>query len=241
MPAALDPAELSAAGFFVETPQPAPLDSELDVFLRIGEARFEATGHVVKSVNCDAASRLGKRPGYALLLANLDDAQRRRLASAIEQLARSSRRGAQQPSEPVRAAVPQPERAAAGPSRPRTAAPPSPVRHAPNPPPTRAPLPPSAATTTSARVDPEEAKVLSQLTRELQEQAGKPPWTLLGVSQGAESAEITAAFHRAAKAYHPHQYARYAHPEIKRTVTELFIAYKRAYTSLLKSSRGSRP
>jgi hypothetical protein len=92
--------------------------------------------------------------------------------------------------------------------------------------------------------DPRELALLDQLQKELQQLASKPVWAVLGVSQGADNAEVKAAFFQASKRYHPHLFARYAHPEIKRVVTELFIAHKRAYTSMLKlskSMRASRP
>jgi hypothetical protein len=35
-------------------------------------------------------------------------------------------------------------------------------------------------------------------------------------------------------------FARYAHPEIKNVVTELFIAHKRAFTTMTKLNKGTR-
>jgi DnaJ-class molecular chaperone len=78
------------------------------------------------------------------------------------------------------------------------------------------------------------------LQAELRAVDAKPPWSVLGISQGADLAEAKRAFFAASKRYHPHLYARYAAPEIKPVVTELFIVHKRAYTSLLKSAKSTR-
>jgi DnaJ-class molecular chaperone len=63
---------------------------------------------------------------------------------------------------------------------------------------------------------------------------------VLGISQGADPASAREAFFAASKRYHPHIYARYALPEIKDVVTQLFIAYKRAFTSMTKTGRSTR-
>jgi DnaJ-class molecular chaperone len=89
-------------------------------------------------------------------------------------------------------------------------------------------------------VDPAELALLAKLRAELQGLSEKTAWELLGISQGADAAQCKAAFHQASKRYHPHLFARYADPEIKQVVTELFIAHKRAYTTLIKSGKGTR-
>ena len=89
-------------------------------------------------------------------------------------------------------------------------------------------------------IDPKELALLAQLRAELQSLGTKTAWEMLGISQGADLATAKAAFHQASKRYHPHLYARYADPEIKMVVTELFIAHKRAYTTLIKSGKGAR-
>ena len=205
LPVEIDPNELHSAGLFIVTPQPAPVDSEVEVFVRIGELRCEATGHVVKTVSCELAASSGKKPGYALLFTNLPEPERQRLADALRTLQ-----------------TPAPERQES-----------------------RASGEPPRRTPPAPRYDPKELALLEQLQKELQLIASKPVWSVLGVSQGAEAADVKAAFFEASKRYHPHLFARYAHPEIKRVVTELFIAHKRAYTSMLKlgknSMRASRP
>jgi hypothetical protein len=99
--------------------------------------------------------------------------------------------------------------------------------------------PPSTPTT-----DPKERELLELLRAQLAEVQAQPAWTVLGISQGADPARAREAFFAASKRYHPHVYARYALPEIKDVVTQLFIAYKRAFTSMTKTGpkqRNARP
>jgi hypothetical protein len=235
LPAELDPLDLSSAGLFVETPQPVPVDTEVEVFVRVGELRISATGTVVKSVSCTAATALGKKPGYALLFTNLDEANRKRLVQSVEELGRSHKRPAHERSHGSERAVASAgtstsERAAAGSGRPSAMG----VARASR-----------AASKKSERpkapvYDPAELTLLAALQVELEQLAPKTTWAVLGVSQGADHTAVKAAFFQASKRYHPHLYARYAHPEIKRVVTELFIAHKRAYTTLLKPGKSLR-
>lgn len=206
LPVDIDPHELHSAGLFVITPQPAAVDSEVEVFVRVGELRVEAMGHVVLTVSCEAAAKSGKKPGYALLFTNLPEAERQRLTDAVRTLQAMS-------SRPPKTAA-SVQRSSAQPVRQSMSAP---------------------------KYDRAELAVLEQLQKELQQLSGKPAWSVLGVSQGADPNELKAAFHQASKRYHPHLFARYAHPEIKRVVTELFIAHKRAYTSMIKLGKGMRP
>lgn len=191
LPVELERSELSSAGAFVLSPQPPALDSEVSIFLRLGEQRFEMTGHVVQRVTCEQAAKAGKKPGYALLFTNFHEAERRRLAGAL-----LGTRGSLRPRP-----TPQP----------------------------KAPVPAQAP-----GHDPKELALLSKLQQELAQLESKTPWAVLGVSQGADAEQVKAAFFQASKRYHPHLYARYAHPEIKRVVTELFIAHKRAYATMTK-------
>jgi hypothetical protein len=304
LPVEIDPLELSAAGLFVETASPVAVDSEVEVFVRIGELRISANGTVVKSVSCKVASAQGKKPGYALLFTNLDDAARKRLTSAVESLraqqkpaaansnaerptaarAAAEREGVTRPPPaaqrdsapaqrasvahaaptPKRDSVPAAQRAnvanAASTAR-RDAAmqrpaashqPPAAKRDsAPAMPrqrqsatsvprgslqPKPAPAPPKK----EPSYDPGELTLLAQLQTQLQELGAKTAWAVLGVSQGATDAQLKAAFFAASKRFHPHLFARYAHPEITRLVTELFIAHKRAYTTLLKAGKTTK-
>jgi hypothetical protein len=200
----VDRAELSAVGLYVLTPQPLPADSEVSIFLRIEQQRFEMNGHVVSCVTCDKATRTGKNPGYALLFTNLSDADRKRLTAAISELRASST----PPAEPA---------------SPRAAA--------------KAPEPKPASP--AAVPNPAELELLQQLRAELEKLADKTPWAILGVSQGADHSTVKTAFFQASKRYHPHLFARYAHPEISRIVTDLFITHKRAYTSMTKAGKGA--
>jgi hypothetical protein len=235
----LDPLELSTAGLFVATPQPAALDTEVDVFIRIAELRFEVSGHVVKSVSCETATARGTRPGYGLLLTNLDESERKRLARAIATLERVS---SPEPAKPAAKREPEPSFSEPPTARTQVSFEPPTVRS------TAVSIPGEAMR--SAVIAPgkvviphypsEEIALLGQLLTELDELAPKTPWAILGVSQGADITQARAAYHTASKRYHPHRFARYAHPEIKRVVTELFIAHKRAYTTMLRAGKSLR-
>jgi hypothetical protein len=119
--------------------------------------------------------------------------------------------------------------------------PPAPRRAGPVPPEPDAQPMPLAIAPAATGSNQDELELLDALRAELAAVQTKTPWAILGVSQGADAAEAKAAFHRASKRYHPHLYARYAHPAIQQVVTELFIAHKRAFTTLTKSGRGARP
>jgi len=82
--------------------------------------------------------------------------------------------------------------------------------------------------------------MLARLRGELATLERQPPWTVLGISQGAEQEAAREAFFSASKRYHPHLYARYALSEIKEVTTQIFILYKRAFTTMTKTARGGR-
>jgi hypothetical protein len=207
LPVEIEPLELSTAGLFVGTPTPLPVDSEVDVFLRIGAVRFEASGHVVQTVSCEQAKITRRKPGYGLLFTNIDEAARAQLRRGIEELVlqcSAAQPAATTESAGSRPAEPQPSRLAA-----------------PN-------------------IDPREQELLDRLQKELRALDSKTPWGILGVSQGADLTEAKLAFFDASKRYHPHLFARYAAAEIKPLVTQLFIAHKRAYDTMLKSCKAQR-
>jgi hypothetical protein len=222
LPAELDREELSGAGVFVVTTQPPAVDSEISIFLRVDEQRFEMTGIVVQVLAWEDAAKGGKKPGYAVLFTNLSDAERKRLMSVT--------RAAREASHPP-AALPPRNLSKAGASAP--AAEPGPTSKAPN---KQSPsLGPSAPAP-----DPAEFELLELLKNELKQIDEKTAWAVLGVSQGADAPTIKKAFYDASKRYHPHLFARYAHHEIKRVVTELFIAHKRAFTTMTKLNKSTR-
>lgn len=279
LPVELDLRELNAAGLFVLTPTPLPEGSEVEVFVRLGDARVSTTGSVVQSVSCELATEQGRKPGYGLLFTSLDDAGRAELRRGIDGL-RSSRPPLEEralrrssPGETTRASSPA-QRSSASPAAPAQrrslrpspmqAASPAPVKPSspaarrtgantvladPEPEPAPLVFVPSGAAPASMRSEAptspwwnaDELKLLDELRAELASVQAKTPWAILGVSQGADAIEAKAAFHRASKRYHPHLFARYAHPAIQQVVTELFIAHKRAFTTLTKSGRGARP
>jgi hypothetical protein len=231
LPAELDRSELSAAGAFVVTTQPLQVDSEVAIFLRLGEQRFEMTGHVVHNVSWEHAAKSGKKPGYALLFTNLAAAERKRLGTATQ----SARSNSLQPRASRASGTPKVSAKASTPPK-TSAAPKASTAPKAAPPPNREPAPAPQKPATPS-YDAAELALLEQLKRELAQAEEKTAWALLGVSQGAEPERFKAAFFQASKRYHPHLFARYAHPEIKRLVTELFIAHKRAFTTMTKRGK----
>jgi hypothetical protein len=389
LPVEIEPQELSTAGVFVETAMPLPVDSEVQVFVRIGDMRFESSGHVVHVVSCEQAKSQRRKPGYGLLFINVDEAARAALRQVIESLSAPA-------PPPTAAAIRFEPTAAAAPAKSARSDPAPPQRkaradgnaeakyerrsvaheavaldpkhfergsiahkpvaldpkafdrqaaaheavaldpkalerqaathgtitsdsntferksivHPPIAPDSKTferksiahepiapdfkpferksiahePIAPDfkpferksvahtpvpsepksrerrsvvheqAAPDSKARerrsaepaapaaviVSSQERVLLDQLRAEQRALEGKTPWEVLGISQGADSNEVRRAFFDASKRYHPHLFARYRDPEIKRIVTELFIAHKRAYTSFERSSKGTR-
>jgi hypothetical protein len=107
----------------------------------------------------------------------------------------------------------------------------------PKPAPERSPAPATSLSPKPPAIDPNEELMLDRLRSELRDTEARTPWAVLGISQGADSAQAKKAFFDASKRYHPHLYARYATPAIKQVVTDLFIAHKRAYTTMLKTAQ----
>jgi hypothetical protein len=231
--------DLSTAGLFVQTPSPPPVDSEVAVFLHIGTARVEAFGHVVQSISYDTAKRERRRAGFGLLFTRIEDGARAELRDALDTLthAASLAANATHGATPESGVTREPERSASAPARARTSADPGP-RDAPENFARRVSQP--ARSSASPTIDPKEREILAQLQAELAGLESQPPWTILGISQGADEAAARCAFFAASKRYHPHSYARYTLPEIKTVVTQLFITYKRAFTTMTKPGRGAR-
>ena len=241
--------DLSAGGLFVQTPSPPPIDSEVAVFLRIRAFKVEASGHVVQSMSLDASKRERRRPGFGLLFTEIDDNVRSALRDAIEALntehAEQDYEFSRPPTNPdiaLEAAHREAARAAAQPAqsrsnehgRARSIEPATRESHEQIAERVTQPAKPQPA----APPDPQEQELLAKLKAELAAVESQPPWTVLGISQGADEATARTAFFAASKRYHPHAYARYALPEIKAVVTKLFIVYKRAFTTMTKNGRG---
>jgi hypothetical protein len=300
LPVEIEPLELSAAGVFVETAMPLPVDSEVQVFMRIGEMRFECSGHVVHTVTCEVAKAQRRKPGYGLLFTNVDEATRATLRRGIDSLIASSRpptaAGLRVGSSPAVAAgrpagsEPAPKRkpraeVAVDPKYERKSIAHEPIApdfnprerksivhepiapdfnprerksivHEPIAPdfnprerksivhepiaPDFNPRERKSSDPAAVVVTPQERAMLEQLRAQQQALGGKTPWEVLGISQGADPEQAKRAFFAASKRYHPHLFARWNDPEIKRIVTELFIAHKRAYTSLERTNKGPR-
>jgi hypothetical protein len=260
----VDLAELSTAGLFVNSATEATADAEVEVFLRIKDTTWTSGGHIVQVVSCERAAEEGRRPGFALLFTNVDDAQRQRLREAISHVRKQ--RVASTPPSAAHSAPPnqaattarslRPERSSA---RARSLSPQQQPSHRPlaqnqpaatrnaasdQPPgPTRAgPSARAARVITTAKavsaptLSAEASSVLPKLRADLRLLDHKPPWGVLGIAQGSSMDQAKAAFFDASKRYHPHLYSRHGSAEITRLVTELFIAHKRAYDMILKAS-----
>ncbi len=205
--------EVSTAGIFVQTPAPPPLDSEVEVFLRLGDTKWHATGHVVQVVSCERATEEARRPGYGLLFTHISDAERDALRDALRDAIESARKTRVRETPSQR---------------------PAPVREVVEP-----------AKLTSVEVEAQAQALIDKLRSELRELAQKPAWAVLGIAQSSTPEEAKAAFFAAGKRYHPHLFSRYASPEITQTVTELFIAHKRAYSTMaaraVQTARTNQP
>jgi Tfp pilus assembly protein PilZ len=253
--------DLSSGGLFVQTSSPPPVDSEVDVFLRVGSLKVEASGHIVQSISSDAAKRGRRRPGFGLLFTQLEDDARASLRDALETLIAENARRAEPDHESARPATAsgvdattarrEPLRASREPAQGESNARGSnePARRRSNEPVAsesqrqiahRVSSPARPQVAAGPAIDPKEQQLLTSLKAELATVESQPPWAVLGISQGADQAAARTAFFAASKRYHPHSYARYALPEIKMVVTKLFIVYKRAFTTMTKTGRGGR-
>jgi len=200
-------------------------------------------------MSLDASKRERRRPGFGLLFTEIDDNVRSALRDAIEALntehAEQDYEFSRPPTNPdiaLEAAHREAARAAAQPAqsrsnehgRARSIEPATRESHEQIAERVTQPAKPQPA----APPDPQEQELLAKLKAELAAVESQPPWTVLGISQGADEATARTAFFAASKRYHPHAYARYALPEIKAVVTKLFIVYKRAFTTMTKNGRG---
>ncbi len=257
----IDSADLTPAGLFVPSPSPAATDTEVRVYLSAGTLQLEATGHVVQSFSLAEARKARRKAGYGLLFTQISDAARTALREMIEGLQAQpaapplTSYAPPKPNEPARTAPNAPAQPAAPPplaptvasrSGPAQTAPAASSRAASTPaaPSRAAPAPGAASRADPAppapAIDPQEVEMLARLRAELAALERQPPWTVLGISQGAEEEAAREAFFTASKRYHPHLYARHALSEIKEVVTQIFILYKRAFTTMTKTARAGR-
>jgi hypothetical protein len=220
-------------------------------------------GYGLLFMNVDDTARTQLRRGIQGLVVQRANPQH---ASATLSNSASNTASGTMPSMPARppTAAAKPAATVVSPARPTTSVPNSSKPAAPNTNPSKPaaananpskpaaananPSKPAAANATPSKpaapsataIDPREQTVLDKLRVEVRALDAKTPWGILGVSQGADLVEAKLAFFDASKRYHPHLFARYAAPEIKALVTQLFIAHKRAYDTLRKSGKPQR-
>ncbi len=193
-----------------------PIDAEIELILRspVGEAVLRAL--VVQVITLEQAAQSGRKPGYGVLFLDLVDDQRAFIGLTLDALDRAERAAqAAQAAETRRRLTP---------TRPRPRIPSSPLE------------PPSIATR-KRKLCAEGSETLRRLQTELQKLPARSPFAVLGLEQDADAETARLAYLTVSKRYHPHVYARFDSEEINTAATDLFIAYKRAYTTVRSSIR----
>ena len=208
--------DLTTAGLFIQTLTPHAMDCELEIVLRSSMGELIARGQVVQVVNRERAQQEARRPGFGLLFISLEDDQRAFIGLTLDALTRTQR-AAQAEAIKVANASAKPPVMSVKP----------PVPSAKPPALSTKPPPPSSP--------PAELKqVAAELRAELNKLQGKPAWTALGLEADSPLVGAKEAFLRLSMRFHPHKFARHNSAEISQLATEVFIAYKRAYSVLTK-------
>jgi curved DNA-binding protein CbpA len=213
----LRPQDLSLAGVFVVTTAPPALDRELDLLLRSPIGEIALRGQVVQVISRERAGAERRQPGFGVLFVDLADDQRAFIGLALD----AAVRAAAIKSAPAPAAAPARTPAAAPAAAPAA----TPAAQVQKPASAR----PSAQESELAK---RRQQTLEQLERELSSLQKKTPWAMLGLECNADAGAVRQAYLALSKRFHPHVYAHLDSPEISRAATELFIAHKRAYTTL---------
>ncbi|MDD9933530.1 MAG: hypothetical protein OXT09_08005 [Myxococcales bacterium] len=212
----LDVTDLSPAGLFVQTTTMLEADSEVEVFLRTPIGQMSVQAVVVQTVTYERAASEGRKPGFGLLFSGLTGEQSALVARSLCELA----------SKPA----PKPPRKATG-AKAKAAR--------------KAARAAAGAASPRPRMDPEARQTLKHLERELDSVRSGSPWAILGIDSGSHAEKAREAYFTASKRYHPHKYARFDSDEITSVVTEIFIAHKRAYATIMRTSvqplAGSEP
>jgi tetratricopeptide (TPR) repeat protein len=214
----LRPQDLSLAGVFVVTTAPPALDRELDLLLRSPIGELAVRGQVVQVITRERAGAERRQPGFGVLFVDLADDQRAFIGLALDAAARAA--AVKSGSAPAPTAAPTP---------------------APAPGPAPAPKPPSARPSAQeSELAKRRQQTLEQLERLLSSLQNKTPWAVLGLACDADPNAVRQAYLALSKRHHPHVYAHLDSAAVSRAATELFIAHKRAYTTLC-SLRPSAP
>ena len=95
------------------------------------------------------------------------------------------------------------------------------------------------ATTRKRKLSAEGTATLQRLRAELEKLPTRSPSAVLGLEPTADAETARTAFLEISKRCHPHVYARFDSSEINTAATELFIAYKRAYSAVRATTRSA--
>lgn len=217
---ALTADQLRLSGAFVPSLSPPEIDAEFELTLRspVGEAVLRAL--VVQVITREQALQSGRTAGFGVLFLDLADDQRAFIGLTLDALDRAARAQAQ--AEAAAAAA----RRRPSPPRPRMRIPSS-------------PLEPPVATTRKRKLSAEGTATLQRLRSELEKLPTRSPSAVLGLEPTADAETARNAFLEISKRCHPHVYARFDSAEINTAATDLFIAYKRAYSTVRANTRSA--
>jgi len=213
---ALGPDQLRPSGAFIPSPSPPAIDAEIELTLHspVGDAVLRAL--VVQVITREQAAQSGRSAGFGVLFLDLVDDQRAFIGLTLDALDRAQRA----------------EAAAAAEARKRTAATRRPRPRIPS-----TPLEPPVATTRKRKLSAEGTSTLQRLRKELEKLPTRSPFAVLGIEPNADPETARSAFLEISKRCHPHVYARFDSAEINTAATDLFIAYKRAYSTVRANAR----
>ena len=216
--AALNADQLRLSGAFVPSLSPPAIDTEIELTLRspVGEAVLRAL--VVQVITREQAVQSGRAAGFGVLFLDLADDQRAFIGLTLDALDRAARAQAQ--AQAAAAAA----RRRPSPPRPRIPS---------------SPLEPPVATTRKRKLSAEGTATLQRLRSEFEKLPTRSPSAVLGLEPTADAETARNAFLEISKRCHPHVYARFDSTEINTAATDLFIAYKRAYSTVRANTRSA--
>jgi tetratricopeptide (TPR) repeat protein len=97
---------------------------------------------------------------------------------------------------------------------------------------------PTTRSSLPAQADPAANRaVIDRLENELAALREADALRVLGIDASADDAAIRRAYLVTSKRYHPHTFARYHSPEIRKLATEAYVLVQRAYAQLSNSPR----
>lgn len=87
----------------------------------------------------------------------------------------------------------------------------------------------------TGEADTQDQTLRAELSAELERLRTCDPWSALGISAGADEAQVRGAFLRLTKAYHPNRFARSSH-EVARLANDVYLRIKSAYDELVEAA-----